>query len=90
MQIFASLDSMVGQWLLPTKSETEIKLNQQAREAKAADNVAEAYERLSERDETKVITGMTMFQKILSGNISKENKNEQQENHSGKPPKEQH
>lgn len=62
------------QWMLPTKSNTEIQLNQEEREIKAADNVAKAYESLSERDESKVNTGMSLYQKIRSKQIQQEPK----------------
>jgi MoxR-like ATPase len=69
--VASSVGETIKQMAAPTKSATEIELTQKARQVKAADDVAEAYEKLSGRDETKVNTGITMFQKILSGNIDK-------------------
>lgn len=61
MELWDSLDKRLGQWFLPTKSDSEIQLNQQAREAKAGDELAKALESLSERDTGKVNAGMTLL-----------------------------
>lgn len=61
MELWDSLDKRLGQWFLPTKSDSEIQLNQQAREAKAGDELAKALESLSERDTSKVNAGMTLL-----------------------------
>ena len=67
--VLDAVKQTLRQWMLPTKSNTEIELNQEEREAKAADNVAKAYESLSERDEAKVNAGMALYQKIRSKQI---------------------
>lgn len=61
MELLNSIDKRLGQWFLPTKSDTEIQLSQQAREAKAGDELAKALESLSERDIGKVNAGMTLL-----------------------------
>ena len=61
MELWDSLDKRIGQWFLPTKSDSEIQLNQQAREAKAGDELAKALESLSKRDISKVNAGMTLL-----------------------------
>ena len=75
--VLNALKQTFRQWMLPTKSNTEIQLNQEEREIKAADNVARAYESLSKRDESKINTGMTLYQKIRSRQIQppKDNQN---------------
>ena len=76
MELWDSLDKRLGQWFLPTKSDSEIQLNQQAREAKAGDELAKALESLSERDTSKVNAGMTLLN-ALKTNTTVEVKNEQ-------------
>lgn len=67
MELWDSLDKRLGQWFLPTKSDSEIQLNQQAREAKAGDELAKALEALSERDMNKVNSGLTLLTALKEG-----------------------
>lgn len=67
MELWSSLDKRLGQWFLPTKSDVEILLNQQAREAKAGDELSKALEALSERDIGKVNAGMTLLMSLKEG-----------------------
>ena len=71
-----SLGVTLAQVVAPTKSDDEIKLTQQAREAKAGDELAKALESLSERDTSKVNAGMTLLN-ALKTNTTVEVKNEQ-------------
>ena len=79
MELWDSLDKRLGQWFLPTKSDTEIQLNQQAREAKAGDELSKALESLSERDVTKVNAGMTLLQALKEGKTVEVQQNGQPE-----------
>lgn len=67
MELWSSLNKRLGQWLLPTKSDVEIQLTQQVREAKAGDELAKALESLSERDIGKVNTGMGLLLALKEG-----------------------
>lgn len=71
MELWDSLDKRLGQWFLPTKSDSEIQLNQQAREAKAGDELAKALESLSERDTGKVNAGMTLLNALKTNTTVK-------------------
>lgn len=59
--MFEALDARLSSWLMPTKSASELELQQQAREAKAGDELAEALESLAERDQKKVSQGMVLL-----------------------------
>lgn len=72
MELWDSLDKRLGQWFLPTKSDSEIQLNQQAREAKAGDELAKALESLSERDKGKVNAGMTLLNALKNNQTVEE------------------
>lgn len=77
MELWSSLDKRLGQWFLPTKSDIEIQLTQQAREAKAGDELSKALESLSERDISKVNAGMTLLLALKEGKTVEVKQNEQ-------------
>ena len=75
-----ALGESLCQVVAPTKSQGEIELRQQAREAAAGDDLSAALEKLAARDEEKVAKGMLLLQALRSGNVQQSNKPKEGEN----------
>ena len=69
-----ALGESLSQVVAPTKSQGEIELRQQAREAQAGDDLSAALEKLAARDEEKVAKGMLLLQALRSGKVQQPDK----------------
>lgn len=65
----AAADSL-KQMLAPTKSQDEIQLQQNLREAKVGDDLSSQLEKLAAHDEQKVAQGYSMLSKLKSGKFT--------------------
>lgn len=78
----AAADS-IKQLLTPTKSQTEIQLQQNLREAKVGDELSSQLEKLASHDESKVAQGFQLLSKLKSGNFASQQQADTNKNGKG-------